>query len=183
MHGALWEQAANAPFALHGLTSDFEGSRTLAAVGHHGDVVNLVELGHGDRSTAPFVWVQVAVFGPLHGARPADRALDLPTDTWSADPLPMIANQVLDLAGARFASGAEVERAIRELVADGFGEDRLLLDGRAQPFRTLVAGNAWAAMRDLEPDHLLYVIATNISPADIAIRKLDDIEAYTSTDV
>ena len=183
MHGALWEQAANAPFALYGLTSDFEGSRMLAAVGHHGDVVNLVELGHGNRWSAPFVWVQVAVFGPLHGAPSGDRALGLPGGEWSADPLPMIANQVLDLAGARFATGEEVQLAIHELVADGFGEERLLLDRRAQPFRTVVAGNAWAAMRDLEPDHLLYVIATNISPADIAIRKLDDIEAYTSTDV
>ncbi len=58
----------------------------------------------------------------------------------------------------------------------------LLLDGRAQPFRTLVAGNAWAAMRDLEPNHLPYVVATNISPADIALRKLNDIEDYTSSD-
>ena len=58
-----------------------------------------------------------------------------------------------------------------------------MLDGRAQPFRTLVGpGNAWAAMRDLKPEHLLYVVATNISPADLALRKLDDIEDYTSTD-
>ena len=182
MPGALWEQAADAPFALYGLTSDFQGSRTLAGVGHHGDVVNLVELGHGDRWSAPCFWVQVAVFGPLHGLRPADRALGLPAGAWSADPLPMIASQVLDLAGARFANGEDVQRATCELVAGGFGEDRLLLDGRAQPFRTVVVGNAWAAMRDLEPDHLLYVVATNISPADIALRKLDDIEDYTSTD-
>jgi hypothetical protein len=35
-------------------------------------------------------------------------------------------------------------------------------------------GDHWAALRDLGPDHLLYVIASNVAPSAVGLRRIDD---------
>src|SRR3954447_189167 len=81
------------PLTLYGLPDDFAGARTVAGVGRHDDVVNLVSLGHGDRVDESAAWVQVTVCGPLHGHGDQDAAIR----PGSIDPLPMIAGELLGL--------------------------------------------------------------------------------------
>ena len=43
-------------------------------------------------------------------------------------------------------------------------------------------GDHWAALRDLEPDHLLYVIASNVAPSATGLRRIDDdMQRYART--
>jgi hypothetical protein len=91
------------PLELYGLRDDFAGARTVAGVDRHNDVVNLVSLDHGDRFDESAAWAQVTVCGPLHGYGDHDAA----STTWSIDPLPMIAGELLGVAGIDVRTNAE----------------------------------------------------------------------------
>jgi hypothetical protein len=134
-------------------------------VGLSGDVVELVSLGHGDRWVAPYVWVQVTVTGPLHGDDPARRSID---------PRPMIAGELLNSTGAEFSTSDALEQAVQQVVERSFADIQINVDGRPESFRAWTEGDHWAALRDLEPDHLLYVIASNVGPSAIGLRRIDD---------
>ena len=140
-HVAAAEQA---PFPLFGLTAKFTGPRALNGVGRRGDVVDHVTLSHGLLTET---WVDVSVVGPLHGR--------VPGGGWSIDPLTMIAGELLNHGGVEFASGAELERGADDVLRHGFEEGQIRVDGRPRPFRFLRRGDHWAALHDLEPDHLL----------------------------
>jgi hypothetical protein len=145
-------------------------------VGHKGDLVDLVSLGHGDRWVAPYVWVQVTVTGPLHGGDPAHPGY------WSIDPRPMIAAELLNATGAEFSTTDALEQAVQQVVERSFADIQINVDGRPQSFRVCTEGDHWAALRALEPDHLLYVIASNVPPSAIGLRRIDDdIRHYART--
>jgi hypothetical protein len=174
----LRAHAQEAPFALYGLTDEFRAPRTLGAVGLKGGVglggyvVELVSLCHGDRWVAPYVWVQVTVTGPLHG------------DDWSSDPRPMIAGELLNAAGAEFSTSDAFEQAVQQVVERSFADVQIKVDSRPESFRAWFEGDHWAALRDLGPDHLLYVIASNVAPSAIGLRRIDDdaLRLYASPD-
>jgi hypothetical protein len=168
--------AQQAPFALYGLTDEFQALRTLAGVGRNGDVVNLVSLGHGDPRLDPYVWVQVTVTGPLHGADPARSGYR------SIDPRPMIAAELLNATGAEFSTTDALEQAVQQVVERSFADIQIRVDGRPESFGVWTEGDHWAALRDLEPDHLLYVIASNVAPSAIGLRQIDDdVQLYAHT--
>jgi hypothetical protein len=160
--------AERAAFPLFGLTAEFSGPRTLNGIGWHGDVVNHVTLTHGHVTD---IRVDVSVIGPLHGRASGGE--------WSLDPLFMIATELLNHAGVEFADGAELERGAEDVLRDGFEEGQLRVDGRPWSFRFLRKGNHWAALHDLELDHLLYVVASNAAPSDISLARLDNLAAYS----
>jgi hypothetical protein len=162
------------PLMLYGLREDFAGARTVAGVGWHNDVVNLVSLGHGDRVDASAAWVQVTVCGPLHGHGDRDAA----SRTWSIDPLPMIAGELLGLAGIDVRTSAEKAEVEEALLSRGFGEAQLRLAGEPETFRTLRCGDCWLALCDLEPDHLLYIVARNVAASDLELVRIDDVDGY-----
>jgi hypothetical protein len=160
--------AQQAPFPLFGLTAEFAGSRGLNGVGRRGDVVNQVTLSHGLLTETQ---VDVSVIGPLHGG--------VPGGGWSIDPLAMIAGELLNRAGVEFASGAELERATEDVLRHGFEERQVRVDGQPWPFRFLRKGDHWAALHDVEPDHLLYIVASNAAPSDIELERLENLAAYS----
>jgi hypothetical protein len=162
---AAAEQAA---FPLFGLTAKFSGSRRLNGLGRRGDVVNHVTLSHGLLTENR---VDVSVVGPLHGRAPGGE--------WSIDPLAMIAGELLNQAGVEFASGAELERDVEDVLRHGFEEGRVCVEGQLWPFRLLRKGNHWAALHDIEPDHLLYIVASNTAPSDMELQRLDNLAAYS----
>jgi hypothetical protein len=162
------------PLALYGLRDDFAGARTVAGVGRHNDVVNLVSLGHGDRFDESAAWVQITVCGPLHGYADHDAALR----TWSIDPLPMIAADLLGLAGIDVHTNAEKAEIEEALLSHGFGKAQLRVAGQPETFRTLRCGDSWLALCDLEPDHVLYVVARNVAPSDLELVRIDDVDGY-----
>jgi hypothetical protein len=49
---------------------------------------------------------------------------------------------------------------------------------RPWPFRFLRKGNHWAALHDIESDHLLYIVASNTASSDIELERLDNLAAY-----
>jgi hypothetical protein len=160
--------AEQAPFPLFGLTAEFSGPRRLNGLGRRGDVVNHVTLSHGLFTETR---VDVSVMGPLHGR--------VAGGEWSIDPLPMIAGELLNHAGAEFASGAELKRGAEDVLRHGFEEGQVRVDGQPWPFRFLRKGNHWAALHDIEPDHLLYIVASNTAPLDMELGQLDSLAAYS----
>jgi hypothetical protein len=164
-HVAAAEQA---PFPLFGLTAEFTGSRGLNGVGRRGDVVNHVTLSHGLLTETR---VDVSVIGPLHGR--------VPGGGWSIDPLAMIAGELLNHVGVEFASGAELERGAEDVLRHGFEEGQVRVDGQPWPFRFLRKGGHWAALHDVVPDHLLYIVASNAAPSDIELERLENLAAYS----
>lgn len=172
------QQVRNAPFDLYGLGPEFEGPRVIEGVGKHGNTVNLIELGHGDRIRPPHRWVKVAVIGPLRGADGAVPGV-FPQGRWSIDPVPMIACELLAGADPQ-VPGSEVPSAMDGLLERDFVALRLTLDGEPVAFRAISLGDHWAAMTDLEHDHLLYVISSRVPPTDVHLVRLNDPEAYIS---
>jgi hypothetical protein len=166
-HVAAAEQA---PFSLFGLTAEFTGPRALNCVGRRGDVVNHVTLSHGLLTETR---VDVSVIGPLHGR--------VPGEGWSIDPLAMIAGELLNHAGVEFASGAELERGAEDVLRHGLEEGQVRVDGQPWPFRFLRKGDHWAALHDVEPDHLLYIVASNAAPSDIELERLENLAAYSQS--
>jgi hypothetical protein len=162
------------PFAVYGLAGDFAGPRRLAAVGRHGETVELVALGHGEREDPDAPWVQVAVMGPLEGAPELPGA----PGRWRIDPLPMVISELLDAAGAEFADGAELHRAVERLVATKPASRDVLVEGALTRFRVWDEQRAWAAVHDLAPNHMLYVIGRNTDPAEIELSRDVDIGQY-----
>lgn len=160
--------AEQAPFSLFGLTAEFSGSRGLNGVGRRGDVVNHVTLSHGLLTETR---VDVSVIGPLHGR--------VRGGGWSIDPLAMIAGELLNHAGVEFDSGAELERGAEEVLRHGFEEGQVRVDGQPWPFRFLRKGDHWAALHDVEPDHLLYIVASNTAPSEIGLERLENLAAYS----
>jgi hypothetical protein len=144
-------------------------------VGLSGDVVELVSLIHGDRWVAPYVWVQVTVTGPLRGDDPP---------RWEIDPRPMIACELLNSAGAEFRTSDALEQAVQQVLERSFADIQIKVDGLPESFRVWTEGDHWAALRDLERDHLLYVIASNVAPSAIGLRRIDDdaLRLYASLD-
>jgi hypothetical protein len=114
--------------------------------------------------------VDVSVIGPLHGR--------VPGGGWSIDPLAMIAGELLSRAGVEFASGAELERGTEDVLRNGFEEGQARVDGQPWPSRFLRTGGHWAALHDVEPDHLLYIVASNASPSEIELERLENLAAY-----
>lgn len=164
---ALLTAAERAPFPLFGLTDEFRGTRDLNGVGRRGEVVNHVALSHGLRTHTR---IDVAVTGPLHGL--------VSGGEWSMDPLPMIVAELLDRTGARIISGEELVAACKETLRRGFEDGEVRVDGESWPFRFLRDGAHWAALHDLPPAHLLYIVASNVAPADIELKRLDNLTAY-----
>jgi hypothetical protein len=171
MSDARLAKAGSAAFALYGLSDDFSGPRTVLTVGSHGDVVNSVTLGHGAPANAGEPWVQVTVMGPLRGRSSGG-------GTWSIDPLPMIASELLGAAGAVITSQPELARGVgRALGTVKAGQ--LRLDERLETFAVLREGDAWAAHRELPSDHLLWVVARGIEPDAVTLEQVRDLAAYT----
>ena len=140
-------------------------------MGRQGETINLVSLDHGERWTAPHEWVQVTVTGPLrvvseHGA-------------WSIDPMPMICAALLSAAGAVFSTGEEVRRAVDDVIERDLSQAAIGVDGTAERFEVTHEGPHWAALRRIDPDHLLYVIASNVPMSRIALRRLRDLRGYS----
>jgi hypothetical protein len=162
------------PFAVYGLAGDFAGPRRLAAVGRHGETVDLVALGHGDQEDPDAPWVQVAVMGPLEGTP------ELPggPGRWRIDPLPMVMSELLNAAGVDFANGVELHKAVDRLVATEPESREVLVEGALTRFRVWDEQRAWAAVHDLAPEQMLYVIGRNTNPADIELSRDVDIRQY-----
>lgn len=107
-HVALLAEAEQARFPLFGLSSEFDGTRELNGLGRRGgehEVVDRVTLSHGLGTRTR---VDVTVTGPLRGRTKAG--------TWSMDPLPMIATELLDRTGVRCASGGELVKATEHVL-------------------------------------------------------------------
>jgi hypothetical protein len=117
------------------------------------------------------LWVDVSVIGSLHGRVHGQER--------SMDPLPMIAGELLNHADVQFASAAALQGAVAEVLRRGFEEGRVRVNGQLRPFRFLRKDNHWAALHDLEPDHLLYIVASNSTPADLKLETLDNLAAYS----
>ena len=164
---ALLAAAGRAPFPLYGLTDAFHGTRDLGGLGRTGEVVTEVTLSHGIRTHAR---VDVSVAGPLHEQAPDPGR--------SVDALPMIATELLDRTGARFSSGEELIRASDEILRRVWEDGQIRVDGEPRPFRFLREGAHWAAVHDLPPAHLLYVVASNVEPSEIELTRLDSLVAY-----
>jgi hypothetical protein len=155
------------PFAVYGLSPAFPGPRSLNGIGRHNDTVNSVALLHGvPRPGGRGEWAQVTVIGPLH------------RDSSSMDPMPMIAAELLNAAGKEFSTSEQLERAIADTLARDVGRLAIRVDGSPQPFRVIREGTSWAAIRDLDPDHILYVIANGVEPDDLALEQVGDLQPY-----
>lgn len=161
--------AEQAPFPLFGLTEEFRGTRDLNGVGQRGEgkVVYHVTLSHG-------LWtdtrVDVSVIGPMHWPVAGGEA--------SLDPLQMIAVELLNHTGADLASAEELIRAAEGVLRRGFEDGEVRVDGELRPFRFMRDGAHWAALHEIQPDHLLYIVASNVAPSDIELTRLDNLARY-----
>jgi hypothetical protein len=162
------------PFAVYGLGDDYSGPRCLGGVGRNRETIDLVTLEHGDRTDPARPWVQVTVTGPLHGAYDPMRS----AYSWSMDPLPMVAGELLNADGANFPSSEELQEAIADVLAREPETVELLVDGRPTPFHVWRQRESWAAVGDLIADHMLYVIGCNADPASIELSSGVDIRRY-----
>jgi hypothetical protein len=142
--------------------------------GSHGETINHVALDHGDRHDAAGPWVQVGVIGPLHGEEDVAGLMR----PWSTDPLPMVLVEMLNAAGVEFTDGAELQQAQdRVLTRKPVGLE-LPVDGKRTPFRRWQERSAWAAVHDLAPDHLLYVVGRNLEPTTVELSSDIDLRRY-----
>jgi hypothetical protein len=158
------------PFPVYGLSPEFPGPRSLNGIGRHDDTVNSVALLHGvPRRGGRGEWARVTVVGPLH------------RDSSSMNPMPMIAAELLNAAGREFSTSEQLERAIADTLARDFVRLEIPVDGSPQPFRVIREESSWAAIRDLEPDHVLYVIANGVEPDDLALEQVDDLRPYADS--
>jgi hypothetical protein len=164
------------PFAVYGLAADFTGRRGLASVGRHAATINLVALDHGDRHDAAAPWVEVGMTGPLHGSLEiAGRA-----GSWSMDPLPVVISELLSAAGREFVDGDELRHASDRVLAREPQSLEMPVDGKRIAFRRWLEGHAWAAVCDLPPDHLLYVVGRNIDPTTVELSSHVELHDYLS---
>jgi hypothetical protein len=162
-HLSLVAVAERAPFPVFGLTEEFCGKRELNGVGRSRDIVNHVRLSHGLFTQTR---VDVAVFGPLHDA------------SGSADPLLMIAVELLDRTDVDLATGAGLGQAASDILGRGFEDGEIRVDGAWWPFRFLRRAAHWAAVHEMQPDHVLYVVASNVAPSEVELRRLDTLGEY-----
>jgi hypothetical protein len=162
------------PFALYGLAGGVAGPRRLASVGRHGETVNLVALEHGDHGDPDAPWVQVAVMGPLECTQERPGA----PGWWRIDPLPMVISELLNAAGVEFVDGVELHRAVDRLLAIEPSSRDVLVDGALTRFRVWDEPPAWAAVHDLAPNHVLYVIWRNIDLAEIELSRDADVREH-----
>lgn len=153
---------------LFGLIAPGTESRSLNGIGGHDDDVNLVTLSH---QIATDTRIDVTITGPLHGRAAGGE--------WSIDPSPMIVAELLNHAGEEFTSGAELNAATEGLQRQRFDDVQILVDGRPWPFRLLRNGDHWAALHDIEPGYLLYIVASNTAPIDVELGRLEDLTAYS----
>ena len=159
------------PFAVFGLDGDPLIPMSVGGVGRHGETINLVSLDHGDRWTAPHEWVQVTVIGPLQGVSEHG--------AWSIDPMPMIGAELLNATGAVLSTGEELRQAVDDVIERDFADAVIDVDGTGRRFEVTHEGPHWAALRRVEPDHLLYVVASNVPLSRIALRRLRDLRGYS----
>lgn len=160
--------AEQSELPLFGLTPPLTGSRALNGIGWHDDVVNQVTLSH---QLSTETWIDVTVLGPLHMQEEGGE--------WSIDPLSSIAAELLNHAGEEITDTAELNQRAASLLRQGFEDVQVLIDGRPRLFRLLRHGDHWAALHDIQPNYLLYVIASNTAPADVEVERLDSLAAYS----
>ena len=151
------------PFPVFGLPHGLLAQRTLGSIGSCDGVIELVSLEHTDGTA----WVSVAVTGPIH--MESGR---------SSLPGRMIATEFLNLLGVDFATGGELEGAVRSIWESHFSETAIEVDGKSRTFRTLERPEGWLAIHDLEPDCTLYVLGRAFPLASLRLERLDDLAPY-----
>jgi hypothetical protein len=96
------------------------------------------------------------------------------------DPGPMIIFELLNAAGEEFADGVELQLATDRVLTREPVSVELPVDGKRTAFRSWHKGRAWAAVCDLAPDHLLYVIGRNVDPRTVELSSDIDLRPYLS---
>jgi hypothetical protein len=83
----------------------------------------------------------------------------------------------LNLLGREFSTVAglrtETARVLEDLALVAID-----LDGQPEPFQLLSEGDTWVALHDLEPDHVLYVLAQGIEPSKVRLERVRDLQPY-----
>jgi hypothetical protein len=159
------QAARNCGFPLYGLDESWTGSRWVGGVSGSADVMNEVELAHGDvrREGAPVVRVTTH---PLSVDTPVTSVV------WSTH---------RSLSQTLWHEGLDHER-----VRAGFLDDdplgswqtmALEVSGQSHVFRYLGNASAWGAIGEVG-EVLVSVFARNIRPEDVKLAVVSDPEQY-----
>ena len=89
------------------------------------------------------------------------------------------ASELLNAAGAELPDAETLHEAVEAVLAQPPRERQLLVDGQPKAARVWEMEGCWAAVADLEPDHVLYVIGRKIDFAAVVLARLSDLRAYT----
>jgi hypothetical protein len=161
------------PFEVYGLRDETLVPRRIAGIGYRGKTIELVALGHGAVADPSALWVQVAVTGPLQGANGSDR--------WQSDPLPMVASELLNASGVQLADVHALHEAVDGVLRREPTAIELAVDDSPMTFGAWFESGAWAAVGDIVPSHLLYVVARHIDPGRVELTRHVDLARYAST--
>jgi hypothetical protein len=153
------------PFPIYGLDARWTGLRWAGGWGGSDDEIDHIGLGYGD---------------PFDDAAPLVRVF-----TWRLSP-PMerltVANAAQGLAESLWRDGGAPHDLVRSAFTSedptaSWPELVLSLDGNPATFRSLAEGSFWVALARTE-ECLITVEARRISPDDIGLMAVDDVEPY-----
>jgi hypothetical protein len=158
------------PFPLYGVPS--LGPREVQSFSYDGQTLSLAGLGHGTHEDLDDRWVGVVVAGPLHGV------VDGPhlSGSWE--------ERVETLASFHVVicnnPGIDVEQIpdAQAALGEHWTTVQLSVDGEPQQFELLSQGSHWGAVQHVEPDHAIVVMASNITPDEVELEQIHDLEPY-----
>ena len=164
------EALRDPPFALYGLP-DLR-PREVPTFNYDGRTLSLAGLGHGVREDPDRPWVEIVVAGPLHGVFDGPHG----SGTWEEHPETLALFHIV-ISNNPSIDGEQVATAEAAL-AKHWSSVELTVDGEPQAFELVRQGPHWGAIRHIEPDHAIVICASNITPEEVHLEQIQDLEPY-----
>lgn len=153
------------PFHVYGLGDHWLGRRWPAGVGRSNDIVESIELGHGDPHDDSATEIRVAT-------------------RWSSDPAPVVyATAAQELVHRIWRHEMPRSKAVRAPFGtadptDGWDEVDLNVHGAGAAFKLLRHGGEWVAIAALPDGSTVTIETRHAEPEGIRLVRLNDLSAY-----
>jgi hypothetical protein len=158
------------PFALYGVPGLHP--REVQSFSYDGQNLSLAGLGHGTHEAPDDRWVGVVVTGPLRGVVNSPHL----SGTWEERPETLASFHVV-ICNSPGIDGEQIPDA-QAALEEQWKAVQLSVDGEQEEFELIRQGQHWGAVRHIEPDHAIVICASNMTPDEIELERVLDLEPY-----
>ena len=110
--------------------------------------------------------------GPLHGVVNSPHL----SGTWEERPETLASFHVV-ISNAPGIDGEQIPDAQAALDEQATAV-QLNVDGEQEEFELIRQGQHWGAIRRIEPDHAIVICASNMTPDEVELQRIHDLEPY-----